>query len=218
MQKCRACLIGAAALLIVTAADGQTLDALKLFHVHAETAIYRGQKAIHVTPEPGQPGPAMAVVTGSEFQDGTIELQVAGTPAAGADSGARGFIGAAFRVPTDISRFEMFYLRPTNGRADDQLRRNHSTQYVSEPDWPWERLRRESPGVYESYVDLEPGAWTRMKIVVEGSKARLFVNGAEQPCLIVNDLKLGPTKGAIALWVGPGTDGYFRNLRVSSRP
>jgi hypothetical protein len=90
-------------------------------------------------------------------------------------------------------------LRFTNGRAEDQLRRNHAAQYVSEPDFPWFRLREESPGVYESYVDIEPKAWTKLKVVVAATKAQLYVNGAAQPCLIVNDLKLGDTHGQIAL-------------------
>jgi hypothetical protein len=84
------------------------------------------------------------------------------------------------------------------------------------PDFPWYRLRKESPGVYESYVDLETGVWTKMKIVVSGTKAQLYVNGAEQPCLIVNDLKLGDPHGQIALWAHATTDGYFSNLTVRS--
>jgi hypothetical protein len=75
-------------------------------------------------------------------------------------------------------------------------------------------MRQESPEKYESYVDLEPGVWTKVKLSIEGTKARLFVHGASQPCLVVNDLKLGDTEGAVALWVGPGTDGYFSNLKV----
>ena len=54
-----------------------------------------------------------------------------------------------------------------------------------------------------------------MKIVVSGQSAKLYVNGAAQPCLIVNDMKLGDSSGAIALWTGPGTDGYFADLKVS---
>jgi len=144
-----------------------------------------------------------------------IELELAGSPGAGAAAqGARGFIGVAFRVQPDVKKFELIYLRPTNGRAEDQLRRNHSVQYVSFPDWPWERTRQETPGLYESYVDLEAGAWTKVRITVSGTKARLFVNGADQPCLLVNDLKLGPSKGGIGLWIGPGTDGYFGPLQI----
>lgn len=62
----------------------------------------------------------------------------------------------------------------------------------------------------ESYVDLEPGAWTRIKIEVAGTKASLYVNGADQPCLIVNDLKLGETHGQVALWTGSNTEAYIR--------
>ena len=194
----------------------QTLDQLKLRHVKADSVTFKGKSVIHVTPDSDAQVETLAVVTAPAYQmhDGSIELQLAGAPAPGADSGARGFIGIAFRVAAAIDRFELFYIRPTNGRAPDQLRRNHSTQYVSFPDWPWQRTRQETPGLYESYVDLEPAAWTKVRIVVQGVKASLYVHDAAQPCLIVNDLKLAPAKGAVAFWVGPGTDGYFADLRV----
>jgi hypothetical protein len=127
----------------------------------------------------------------------------------------RGFVGIAFRITPDRSHFECFYLRPKNGRAEDQLQRNHSLQYISIPGFGWEKLRSESPGKYESYVDLVPGQWTRVKIHVAGSRAWLYVNGAEQPALIVNDLKQPPVRGAIALWVGPGTIAHFSDLTVA---
>jgi hypothetical protein len=196
--------------------SSQALDQLKLHNVKAEAVTYKGKPAIHITPTPAAQAETLAVVTAPGFQleDGVIEVDLAGAPAPGSIDAARGFIGIAFRVRAAIDQFELFYIRPTNGRAEDQLRRNHSTQYVSFPDWPWQRTRQETPGLYESYVDLEPAVWTRVRIVVQGAKARLYVNGADQPCLIVNDLKLAPVKGAVALWVGPGTDGYFANMRV----
>ena len=58
-----------------------------------------------------------------------------------------------FRVAADASKYYGIYLRPTNARADDQVRRNHSTQYISFPDYLWLRLRTETPGKYEYYVD-----------------------------------------------------------------
>ena len=118
----------------------------------------------------------------------------------------------AFRLRD--GRFEYIYLRPTNGRADDQVRRNHSTQYSSFPDFDFARSRKEAPEKYESYVDLDPGAWTRYRVVVQGTTARLFVHGAEQPALVVNDLKLGDSTGPVALWIGPGTEGYFTGLTI----
>ncbi len=53
-----------------------------------------------------------------------------------------------------------------------------------------------------------------MKISVDGTKAQLYINGAEQPCLIVNDLKLGETHGQIMLWAYGTTDAYFSNLTL----
>ena len=123
------------------------------------------------------------------------------------------FIGIAFRTRPD-GHYENFYLRPTNGRAQDQLARNHSVQYAAPPEWPWARLRAETPGQFESYADMQPGEWTRMRIAVHGKEASLFVGAAEQPCLIVKDLKLGDSEGGVALWIGPGTDAYFRNLTI----
>ncbi|HYI07805.1 MAG TPA: hypothetical protein VEK57_01935 [Thermoanaerobaculia bacterium] len=45
-------------------------------------------------------------------------------------------------------------------------------------------------------------------------QARLYVNGASQPALIVNDLKLGAGTGRIALWIGAGTEAYFSSVVV----
>lgn len=185
--------------------------------VKVEPTDYRGRKAVRVTESAPEGGGGIAVLDGSAFRNGTIEVDVAGTPAKGASAEARGFVGIAFRVQPDSKRYEAFYLRPTNGRADDQLRRNHATQYVSEPEFPWHRLRKENPGVYESYVDLEPGVWTRVRVDVEGVKAKLHVHDAAQPALIVNDLRLGDVSGGIALWSGAGTEAWFSSVRVTSR-
>jgi hypothetical protein len=187
--------------------------------VQSEVASYRGRRAVKIVNDDGPAGTTtggqvLAIVKTSDFKDGTIEVELAGFPRQGAKPSTRGFVGLAFRVQDHASKYEAFYLRMTNGRAEDQLHRNHSAQYVSHPDFPWQRLREERPGVYESYVDLEAGAWTEMKIVVSGSKAQLYVNGAGQPCLLVNDLKLGETHGRVAFWTGSDTEAYFSNLTI----
>jgi hypothetical protein len=191
---------------------------LELVNTDAQVMNYRGRRALHLTAPPGgekDKGSMIALVNGTDFRNGTIEVEVAGLPIAAMDSTARGFIGVVFRAQQHGTKAENFYLRPTNGRADDQLRRNHSVQYEALPDFPWDRLRREQPGVYESYADLEAGVWANMKIEVAGTKAKLYVNGAEQPCLIVNDLKLGDSRGQIGLWAFVATDAYFSNLKVT---
>jgi len=204
------------ALLAVPLA-AQSVDRLAGTNVSIAQTTFKGRSAIQViaTREAANAA-SYAVVKDMVFRDGTIEVDVAGQPAAGAAGGARGFIGIAFRIQGDGS-YEYIYLRPTNGRADDQVRRNHSTQYSSHPNFDFARSRQEAPEKYESYVDLEPGVWTRYKIEVEGRKARLYVHGAEQPSLIVDDLKLEPRQGGVALWVGPGTEGYFSNLKVAAK-
>ena len=187
--------------------------------IQANVASYRGRRAVRIVNDDGPSGgisggQVLAIVKKSVFKDGTIEAEVAGFPRPGAKPSTRGFIGIAFRIQNHGSRYEAFYLRMANGRANDQLQRNHSAQYMSHPEFPWNRLRDENPGVYESYVDLDAGAWTRIKIVVAGNKAQLYVNGADRPCLIVNDLKLGDSHGSVALWTGSDTEAYFSKLAV----
>lgn len=199
---------------------GITEDGADPVGIHAGVSHYRGRRALRIVNEEGQPAEPrgaeiLAIVRSSNLLDGTIELNVAGFPRKGAKPGTRGFVGVAFRVQDRGRQYETFYLRMTNGRAEDQLRRNHSVQYSALPDFPWNRLRDEHPGMYESYVDLAAGAWTRMKVEVAGTTARIYVNGAREPCLIVNDLKLGPVQGKVALWVGSDTVAYFSDLTVN---
>jgi hypothetical protein len=211
------CLIALGVTAFSQALPTAMFDAPKL---DASVVTYKGKAATRLVDRDGQGGIALvkAPAFAAPFHNGAIEVDVAGQPAAGSFADARGFVGIAFRVQGDGAKYELIYLRPTNGRADDMLRRNHSTQYEAEPEWPWSRLRSESPGVYESYVDLETGAWTRYRIVVKGTRAELYVNGATQPCLIVKDLKLGDATGGIALWIGPGTEAWFAGLKMVREP
>lgn len=129
----------------------RSLAELELQHVQAELVTYRDRPAVRII-EQGEPtidDATIALLAGSDFQDGVIELAVAGAPRAEVPQDMRGFVGIAFRVQPHGARFECFFLRPTNGRALDQLRRNHSTQYIAHPDFPWYRLREDAPGVYE---------------------------------------------------------------------
>jgi hypothetical protein len=185
---------------------------LRLGKLAAQPATLLGKKGLQMTSSGEE---LIAAIEGLEFGDGTIEVELAGAPGPGAGEGARGFVGIAFRVSNDMKTFDAFYLRPTNGRADDQERRNHAAQYISHPDWPWFRLRKETPSKYEAYVDLVPNVWTKVKVDVRGIQARLHVHDQEQPTLVVNDVKTGPQgRGAVGLWVGNGTVAHFRDLKV----
>ena len=196
-----------------------SLDNLKSNRVVASLASYQGRNALKVQFDPeveGTDKPTFVIVQGTNFHNGVIEVELVGTLGTDAPPHARGFVGIAFRINNDASRFEAFYLRPDNGRADDQVRRNHSTQYFSYPDYPFPRPRQEFPEKYESYVDLVLGEWTKVRIEVEWDKARLYVHSNEQPTLLVNDLKHGSeAQGSIGLWVDTGTEAYFSNLRIT---
>jgi hypothetical protein len=202
----------------------ETVDGLRPHNVTVTPATHEGKRGVRVAISDdarkrmaaGEQLDELAVIEGTDFTNGVIDAEIAGAPGPNAGEGARGFVGIAFRVQSDLKTYDAFYLRPTNGRADDQERRNHSVQYISHPAWPWNRLRQETPGRYEAYVDLVPDAWTPIRIEVRGNKARLYVNGQAQPTLIVNDVKTGENaRGAIALWIDPGTIAYFRNVRVT---
>ncbi|HYC51584.1 MAG TPA: hypothetical protein VEB19_10795 [Gemmatimonadaceae bacterium] len=160
--------------------DDNRSERLIPFGVIAGDVTYRGRRAVSLVERdesiPGRArGASVALLNDVSFRRGTIEIDVAGLPRAGADSSLRGFVGMAFHVSDDAAAFRAFYLRPTNGRAQDQLRRNHATQYIAMPGYPWQRLRREQPGVYESYPDLVAGEWTPMRIEVGDSTAMLFL-------------------------------------------
>jgi len=194
---------------------------LEANHVYMSIEKMNGKQVVKVVKDSTQTGsdlPTFVKIKGIDFKDGTIEIKVLSRLLKNAPAFARGFIGVAFHIDSLNSKFEGIYLRPTNGRAEDQLRRNHSIQYFSYPDYGFDRLRKEAEGVYESYADMGLNEWITMRIEVKGKQVKLFLNNNKQPSLIVNDLKLGDNvSGAISLWVDGGTEGYFKNLKITKK-
>ena len=192
---------------------------LELINVKAEVVDQMGKTGIEISKSDGEiTGETLVIIPEIIFKNGTITIELTGEPSAEADPNMRGFVGVAFHVNgADYSRYKCFYLRPTNARADNQLRRNHSTQYIAHPEYPWYRLRKEHNGLYESYVDLAPGEWTKIKIEVADKVAKLYVHDAEQPSLTIKDLKHEESEGKIALWLHSSTLARFRNLVVTPK-
>jgi hypothetical protein len=164
MTKLATLAVVAASLLLV-AADRPSLspaDLRPVGEVALSSATHDGRKALRATdPGPGVEGGRFIMLPGGDFADGVVRLKVSGQPSAAANAGARGFVGVMVRSTPDGAAGELFYVRPTNGRADDQERRNHAVQYVSPPEWTWQRMRRETPSRYESYADMEPARRVR---------------------------------------------------------
>jgi len=187
---------------------------LVLVNVKADAVEYKGREAVRVTNDSEKDG--FALLRGTDFQDGTIEadfgLKITTPP------GVRmpGFVGIAFRARPDASRYELFYLRPGNSSSDDQEMRNHSVQYVSEPDFDWYILRQKWPWVYEAYADLKLETWTKLRLEVKGRAAKLYLNGSEEPSLVVDGLKGEDLRGGVALWGYQGEEAYFSNVRITN--
>lgn len=179
------------------------IDGHKVIRVTKDTAVKKVDEATFVR------------LNDIVFQDGVIEVKLLSRLLPTASAQDRGFIGIAFRISESNDRFECIYIRPTNGRAEQQLRRNRSTQYFSFPDYKFDRLRKEAPGEYESYADMGLNEWITLRIEVKGAGAKLFINNNPQPALVVNDLKHGAgLRGAIGLFVDQGTEGFFETLVV----
>lgn len=185
-------------------------------NVFLEEGSLDGDKVLRVTKDPKiiEDDEDTFAKFDTEFTDGTLEVKVLSRLLPDAPDHARGFIGLAFRID-EKNHFEGIYVRPTNSRVNNQLRRNRSTQYFSYPDYKYDRFRAENPGEYESYADIGLDEWIDMKIVVSGETAQLFLNDSVQPVLVVNDLKHGANqKGSIGLWVDVGTEGFFKDLSI----
>jgi hypothetical protein len=162
--------------------------------------------------------PTFVRIKDLNFKNGSIEVKVLSRLLKNAPAYARGFIGISFRINDNNTKYESIYIRPANGRVDDQIRRNHSIQYYAYPDFKFDKLRQISPEKYESYSDMGLNEWIMMRIEVDGKEAKLFLNDSKYPVLIVTDLKLGEnTEGGIGLWVEIGTEGFFRDLKITKK-
>ncbi|MGH9396269.1 MAG: hypothetical protein ACRD18_05405 [Terriglobia bacterium] len=189
---------------------------LILVNVRAEAVEYKGRTCVRLTNDTKKDG--FALLRGTEdFQDGTIDADIALKIAAPRPPfHMPGFVGIAFRARPDASRYELFYLRPGNSSSDNQAMRNHSVQYVSVPDFDWYKLRYQWPWVYEAYAPLKLETWTKVRIEVKGRTAKLYLNGSENPSLVVDPLLGRDLRGRVALWPYQGEEAYFSDVRITN--
>jgi len=157
------------------------------------------------------PGDGLLLLNGSKFGHGTVEFDVKGK-----NSPGQSFVGFAFHVQDDKT-YEAVYFRPFNFMNSDSVRRAHSVQYVSHPAHTWDKLRESFPGKYENTVTPVPAPddWFHVKIVVDASTIKAFVNNSEQPSLEVNKINKA-TAGNVAFWVGNNSEGSFANLVIQA--
>jgi hypothetical protein len=161
-----------------------------------------------------QENDGVAWLNGVTFSNGVIELDIKGR-----DVLQQSFVGVAFHGTGLGHTEDVIYFRPFNFRATDPVRKIHSVQYVSLPDFDWELLREKHNGQYEKEVDPAPEAneWFHAKIVVNYPIVSVYVNGNAKPSLEVKMLSTTKT-GKLGLWVGNNSDGEFANLAVTNKP
>jgi hypothetical protein len=193
---------------------------LEVHNVITKPVEYRGKSALEVrdaVPQLPDATERLVLIKDVTFRNGIIDLYLSGDTAADAPATYRGFVGIAFHIAGDRNRFECIYLRPKNGHSPDPVQKTHATQYTSQPDYTWNRLRTETPGKYESSADINPGEWIHVRIQLSGKRAELYVNDSKEPTLTVNERLSAVEEGPIALWVGPGTIANFADLKVTAQ-
>lgn len=173
-----------------------------------EAVVEDGSQVLRSRPSAGT-GDRGAWLKGATFSEGTIEVNLKGTAQPQCS-----FLGVAFNG-VDGKTYESVYFRPFNFGSSDPVRRSHAVQYMSHPDWPWDRLRRERNGEFEAAAKPEPQPteWFRAKIEVRNGRIRVFVNEASSPCLDVASLANG-RGDKVGLWFN-GT-ASFANLKIQA--
>jgi hypothetical protein len=155
-------------------------------------------------------GNGVAWAEGTKFQSGTIEVDIRGR-----ESLRQTFVGVAFHR-NDDNTYEAVYLRPFNFRTTDLARRQHAVQYITLPQFDYDRLRVDFPEEFENPVDasIEPTNWAKLRVVVQGGKVQVYVGAVQEVTLEVR--KLGQLYGGqVGLWVGNNSGGDFANLVVT---
>jgi hypothetical protein len=180
----------------------------------AEAVAYLGREAVRLTVE-GETGPGIALLPGTDFQDGVIEADLALRIPKPPGFRFPGFVGIVFRARPDAAHYEVFYLRPGNSDAMDQTQRNHAAQYAAEPGFHWYPLRRAWPSLYESSAEIAFETWTKVRIEVAGRAAKLFLNGSARPTLVVDGMKGEDLRGAVGLMGDANEEAYFSNVRIT---
>lgn len=169
------------------------------------TAVSFDNNTIHLVRK-SQQGSGILWLNNTNFKTGTIELDIKGK-----DVAQQSFVGVAFHAVNDTT-YKCVYFRPFNFRNPEKKFR--AVQYVDVPGNEWYTLREKFPGKYENAVNPvpDPNEWFHARIVVDFPEVRVYVNDADEPSLVVNQIS-ERKEGKIGLWIA-SEDGWFRNVTV----
>jgi hypothetical protein len=140
-----------------------------------------------------------ATINDTPFLDGVIEFDIA-------FADEQGFMGAVWRLQ-DTQNYEHFYLRPPHSGHGDA----NQYQPVFNDVEAWQLYSGEG---YGAPVKYEFNQWTRVKIVIAGKYAEVYIKDMEVPVLFVNELKREIKPGKVGLRVSNFAPGYYSNFSV----
>ncbi len=149
-------------------------------------------------------------LSGEDFQQGTNTVEMRGK-----DVFQRSFIGIAFHGAND-STYDAVYCRPFNFFAQDSVRRIHAIQYIAHPTYTWKKLREERNGVFEKEIinPPKPDEWFTLRLLIEKTTVKAFINTATIPSLVIDKLN-SRTTGKIGIFMGDNSGGDFRTMVVT---
>ncbi len=135
-----------------------------------------------------------AALSGATLQDGVIEVDVA-------VDGRRCFPGIAFRAQSPAEA-EYVYLRPH--RSGEPVALQYTPLFFGLDAWQLYH----GPG-FTAAAEIPRGRWVHLRLEVRGTQARVFLDGASEPALVVHDLKRGAAGGTLGLVGPPGGQVHF---------
>ena len=208
-------LISLLLVLVITARSQDVIDLVsfhqkgKLKVINRELTVDKSGASLKLGDGNGE---GLIWLEGIKFSTGVLEVDLRGR-----DVLQRSFVGLAFNAAND-STYEAIYFRPFNFHAIDPVRKIHSVQYISQPEFTWRKLREERNGVFENEVIDAPGAteWFHARIEVTPTEIMVYVNDRATASLKVPRLAK-PQGETLALWVGDGSDGEFASLKIKKK-
>ena len=112
---------------------------------------------------------------------------------------AEAYPGVAFRMASTAD-YEIIYFRHSQ---DGQRWSNVQYQPVFEGETTWQLYHGDG---YEGAIPKEAGPALRVRLLVAGRRADVFVDDHPAPVLRIHDLKRAPAKGGIGFWAASDGD------------
>jgi hypothetical protein len=142
-----------------------------------------------------------AALTGATLQDGVIEVDVA-------MDGRRCFPGIVFRMQSPAEA-EYVYLRPH--RSGEPVALQYTPLFNGLDAW---QLYHGTG--FTAAADIPHDRWVHLRLEVKGVQARLFLDRAAEPALVVDDLKRGSGGGTLGLIGPPGGQVHFSDFSYTT--